>query len=309
MKQYGKVEGGYKLGSFISPMLATLSEDPAFDDPKWIFEIKWDGYRAVAELDGDNTKLYSRNGLSFNKAYAKIFDALTKIKQRAVLDGEIVVYDEKGLPSFQAIQNYKTRSNAAIQYQVFDILELNGIDLKKKTVLERKQILKDFLPESNLIKYCDHFEGEGKILFEHVAKVGIEGIIAKKSNSAYQVGKRTKEWLKIKNVMVDDFVIVGWTDPKESRSYFGALMLARKDKGKLIFAGTVGTGFDEKTLKSLFAKLKPKERSTSPMSVPFKVEKGMHYVEPFYIAQVQYQEMTADGHVRHPSFLGLRNDK
>jgi DNA ligase D-like protein (predicted ligase) len=308
MKQYGKVEGGYKLGSFVSPMLATLSEDPAFDDPKWIFEIKWDGYRAVAELKGADTRLYSRNGLSFSKAYPKIFDALAKIKKQAVLDGEIVVY-ENGMPSFQAIQNYKSRTNAPIQYQVFDILELNGKDLKKKTVVERKQILKDFLPESDVVKYCDHFEGEGKILFEHVAKVGIEGIIAKKATSIYQVGKRTKDWLKIKNVLTDDFVIVGWTDPQNSRSHFGALMLARKEKGKLIYAGTVGTGFDQKTLKSLFDKLKVKARTTSPMSVPFKIERGMHFVEPFYIAQIQYQEMTNDGHVRHPSFLGLRHDK
>lgn len=307
--KYPKIEGGAKLATFISPMLATLSDDPAFDDPKWIFEIKWDGYRAVAELDGLQTKLYSRNGLTFQKAYPKVYDALCKIKSKAVIDGEIVVYDHNGKPSFQNIQNYNSRQNLPIQFQVFDCLSVRGTDITKKPLLERKQILQQLLPPSEVIMYCDHIAEEGTTLFEHASKLGLEGIIAKKINSTYQVGKRTKDWLKIKNVLTEDFVIVGWTDPQNSRKYFGALMLARKDKGKLIFAGTVGTGFTEKLLKELFEKLKPKARKTSPMSVPFKVTQDMHFVEPFYIAQVQYQEMTADGHVRHPSFLGLRADK
>jgi bifunctional non-homologous end joining protein LigD len=304
--KYPKIEGGTKLADFISPMLATLSDDPAFDDPKWIFEIKWDGYRAIGEIDGSKSKLYSRNGLTYQKAYPKIYDALCKLKTNAVVDGEVVVYDYNGKPSFHNIQNYNSRQNLPIQFQVFDCLSLNGKDLTKKTLLERKQILQEFLPESDVIKYCDHFEGQGKVLFEHAAKIGLEGIIAKKATSTYQIGKRSKEWLKIKNVLTQDFVIVGWTDPQNSRKYFGALILARKDKGKLIFAGTVGTGFSEKLLKELFEKLKAKARTTSPMSVPFKITQDMHFVEPFYIAEVQYQEMTADGHVRHPSFIGLK---
>jgi bifunctional non-homologous end joining protein LigD len=307
--QYGRIEGGAKLTSFITPMLASLSDDPAFDSPDWVFEIKWDGYRAVAELAGTNTRFYSRNGLTFHKQYAKVYDALSKLKQRAVIDGEVVVYDLAGKPSFQNIQNYNSRQNLPIQFQVFDCLEVNGKDITKKTLIERKEILKDLLPASDIIQYCDHIETTGTMLYEHASKIGLEGIIAKKSNSKYFAGKRTKEWLKIKNVLTDDFVIIGWTDPQNSRKHFGALILARKESGKLIYSGTVGTGFTEKLLKDLYAKLKPKERRSPPTSVPFKVTQDMHFVEPFYVAQIQYQEMTADGHVRHPSFLGLRFDK
>jgi bifunctional non-homologous end joining protein LigD len=307
--KYVRIEGGSKLGEFISPMLATLSDELAFDDPKWIFEIKWDGYRAVAELKGENTKFYSRNGLSFIKAYPKVYDALLKIDRDAVIDGEVVVYDETGKPSFQSIQNYNSRQRLAIQFQVFDCLRVDGKDITRKPLTERKAILKELLPASDIIKYCDHIEGEGTVLYEHASKIGLEGIIAKKANSPYLIGKRTKDWLKIKNVFTDDFVIVGWTDPQKSRQYFGALIIARLDKGKLIHAGEVGTGFTDRLLKELYEKLKPIERKKSAMSMPIKETKEMHWVEPHFVAQVQYTEMTQDGHVRHPSFLGLRVDK
>jgi bifunctional non-homologous end joining protein LigD len=307
--KYGRIEGGTKLSSFITPMMATLSDDPAFNDPSWVFEIKWDGYRAIAELAGNNSRFYSRNGLTFQKQYAKVYDALVKMKVKAIIDGEVVVYDTAGRPSFQNIQNYNSRQNLPIQFQVFDCLEVNGKDITKKTLVERKEILKDVLPASDIIQYCDHIEAEGKTLYEHASKMGLEGIIAKKSNSKYFAGKRSKEWLKIKNVLTDDFVIIGWTDPQKSRKYFGGLILGRKENGKLIHAGTVGTGFTDNLLKELYTKLKTKERRTPPTSVPFKVTQDMHFVEPFYVAQVQYQEITADGLVRHPSFLGLRLDK
>jgi bifunctional non-homologous end joining protein LigD len=307
--KYVRIEGGVKLSSFISPMLATLSEDPAFDDPKWIFEIKWDGYRAIAELNGEETKFYSRNGLSYVNAYPKVYEALKKIKTKAIIDGEVVVFDYQGKPSFNALQNYNSRQNLAIQFQAFDCLEVMGKDITKLNVLERKTILKELLPESDVIKYCDHFVGEGKLLFEHAVKVGLEGIIAKKASSTYTIGKRTKDWLKVKNVNTDDFVIVGYTDPQASRKYFGSLIIARIDKGKLIHAGEVGTGFTEKLLKELYEKLKPIERKKSPMSTPIKETKDMHWVEPHFVAQVKYTEITQDGHVRHPSFLGLRIDK
>jgi bifunctional non-homologous end joining protein LigD len=306
MKQYGRIEGGSKLGSFISPMLATLSDDPAFDNPKWIYEIKWDGYRAVAELNGNDTRFYSRNGLTYQKAYPKVFNELVKIKTKAVIDGEVVVYDHNGKPSFNAIQNYNSRQNVAIQYQVFDCLELEGKDISKLQLVQRKELLKELLPESGIIKYCDHIEEQGMVLFEHASKIGLEGSIAKRADSKYFVGKRTKEWLKIKNALVEEFVITGWTDPQSSRKYFGALIIARKDKGKLIYAGEVGTGFTDKMLKDLYEKLKAKERRSSAMADTFKVLQSMHFVDPFYVCEVQYTEITADGHVRHPSFLRLK---
>src|SRR4051812_23239555 len=150
--KYVKIEGGVKLASFISPMSATLSDEPAFDDPKWLFEIKWDGYRAVAELKGKDTRLYSRNGLSFAKAYPKVYNELVKFKFDAVLDGEIVVFRD-GMPSFQAIQNYKSTQSLPIQFMVFDCLQWKGKDLTKMKLVERKEILKSILPANDIIKY------------------------------------------------------------------------------------------------------------------------------------------------------------
>jgi bifunctional non-homologous end joining protein LigD len=306
--KFVKIEGGVKLSKFITPMSATLSDEPPFDNPDWIFEIKWDGYRAIAELKGKDTLLYSRNGLSFVKAYPKVFNELSKLKFDAVLDGEVVVFRD-GMPSFQAIQNYKSTQNLAIQFIVFDCLQLKGKDLTKMKLTERKEILKDILPENDILKYCDHVEGDGIALFEQARKINLEGIIAKRSDSKYFPGKRSKEWLKIKNINVDDFKIVGWTDPKASRQYFGALLLAREIDGALVFSGEVGTGFTHELLKSLHAKLKPLEVDKCPLDVPIKGEKGYHWVKPKYSAQIQYSEITDDGSARHPSFLGLRIDK
>jgi bifunctional non-homologous end joining protein LigD len=306
--KYVKIQGGVKLTSFIAPMSATLSDDPPFDDPKWLFEIKWDGYRAVAELMGKETRFYSRNGLSYNKAYPKIFNELVKLKIDATLDGEVVVFRD-GLPSFQAIQNYKSTQNLPIQFVVFDCLRLNGNDLTKVKLIERKELLKSILPENDIIKYCDHVEADGIALFEQATKMKLEGIIAKRMDSKYYSDKRSKEWLKIKNVNVDDFKIIGWTDPKASRQYFGALLLAREVEGELVYSGEVGTGFTNDLLKSLYAKIQPLEIDECPLNLPVKKEKDFHWAKPKYSAQVQYVEITEDGHVRHPSFLGLRKDK
>jgi bifunctional non-homologous end joining protein LigD len=289
-------------------MSATLSDKPAFDDPKWLFEIKWDGYRAVAELMGKDTRFYSRNGLSYIKAYPKVYNELVKLKSDAVIDGEVVVFRD-GLPSFQAIQNYKSTQRLPIQFIVFDCLHYKGKDLTKLKLIERKEILKDILPENDVVRYCDHVEDEGIALFEQARKINLEGIIAKKKDSTYTPDKRSKEWLKIKNVNVDDFKIIGWTDPKASRQYFGALLLAREEDDQLIFAGEVGTGFTHELLKSLYLKLHPLEIDKCPLDSPVKKEKGFHWTKPKFSAQVQYAEMTDDGHVRHPSFLGLRKDK
>jgi bifunctional non-homologous end joining protein LigD len=307
--KYVKIEGGVKLSTYITPMLATLSDDPIFDHPDWVFEVKWDGYRAVAELGGSDTRFYSRNGLLFNKAYPKVYEALKTIKEKAVLDGEVVVIDKSGLPSFQALQNYKSTQNLPIQFYVFDCLLLKGKDLTKLPLLERKKILQDFLPQDNVIRYCDHVEEQGKALFEHAKKSGLEGIIAKHARSKYTPGKRTKEWLKIKNVLTDDFVIVGYTDPGGSRQYFGSLFLAWKKNGKLTFAGGVGTGFTERLLKELYTKLRPIGRERPPVELPIRETKDMHWVEPVYVCQIKYAEITEEGLVRHPSFLGLRIDK
>ena len=307
--RYKKIEGAEKLQKVIQPMLAQSTDRPAFDDPEWIFEIKWDGYRAIAEINGADRKLYSRNGLSFAVAYKKVFDALATIPHRAVLDGEIVVIDKEGRPSFQNLQNYSSHTRLAIHYYVFDCLSLDGRDLTSLPLLERKKLLKEIIPESEYIRYCDHISGEGIAFFHAVQEKNLEGIIAKKSESPYAIGKRTPYWLKIRNIKQDEAVIVGYTAPKGSREGFGSLLLAQYQKKKLTYIGNVGTGFNTASLRELIRKLQPLSRSTSPLDVPVKVPGDTTWVEPQFVCNVKYTEMTTDGILRHPVFLGLRVDK
>jgi len=237
-------------------MKAQLSDQPAFNSPEWFFEIKWDGYRAVAEISKKANRLYSRNGLTFDKAYPKIFSALKEIKDDAVIDGEIVVFGDDAKPSFQKLQNYKNTDSYPIQYYVFDCLEFRGKSITNLPLVERKEILKKLIPEdSQYIRYCDHVEDEGKHLFKEMQKMKLEGMIAKRKDSAYYPGKRTSDWLKIKNIQGQEAVIVGFTAPKGSRRYFGSLLLAVRKKGKLTSIGNVGTGFTDKILKDVYGKL------------------------------------------------------
>jgi bifunctional non-homologous end joining protein LigD len=307
--KYPRIEGGRKLTSFVSPMKAQLSDLPAFDSKDWLFEIKWDGYRAIAEVSKKETRLYSRNGLTFDNAYPKVFEALKAVKKDVVLDGEIVVYSEDGKPSFQKLQNYKNTDRYPIQYLVFDCLALKGKDLTSLPLVERKAILKKLLPESPVIMYCDHVEDYGKAFFAEVKKIGLEGIIAKKKLSTYQIGKRTSDWLKVKNVQGQEAIIVGYTEPKGSRNYFGSLVLAVKKKGKLVPIGNVGTGFTERSLKELHQKLKPLQRKTSPLGAAVKDASDVTWVEPTLVCNIRFTEITKDGSVRHPVFEGLRVDK
>jgi bifunctional non-homologous end joining protein LigD len=307
--KYVKIEGSRKLSSFVEPMKAQLTDQPAFDSPDWIFEIKWDGYRAIAEINKAGNKLYSRNGLTFDKAYTKIFDGLKAIKNEAIIDGEIVVFDEHGKPNFQKLQNYHNRDKYAIQFLVFDIIELQGKSLTNQPLVERKKILRELLPPSNLIRYCDHVENQGVVLFKQMQKMNLEGMIAKKKNSKYYIGRRTSHWLKIKNVQSQEAIIVGFTDPKGARQYFGSLLLAVKNKGKLVSIGNVGTGFNDKSLKDLHTKLKKIVRKTSPLDIPIKEMPDITWVEPDLVCNIKFSEITDDGSVRHPVFQGLRIDK
>ncbi|HEX8041494.1 MAG TPA: non-homologous end-joining DNA ligase, partial [Chryseosolibacter sp.] len=196
-----------------------------------------------------------------------------------------------------------------IQYFVFDILELEGKSLMSRPLTERKEILRKLLPESKVIRYCDHVENEGRMLFKEMQKMNFEGMIAKKKDSKYYVGRRTSDWLKIKNVQSQEAIIVGFTDPKGSRQHFGSLLLAVRNKGKLVSIGNVGTGFNEKSLKDLHDKLKRIVRKTSPLDVPMKETPDITWVEPQLVCNIKFSEMTDDGSVRHPVFQGLRIDK
>src|SRR5260221_1925796 len=306
--KYVRIEGSKKLGSFIKPMMAQLSDQPAFDSPDWIFEIKWDGYRAIAEI-GEVARLYSRNGLTFDKAYIKVFEALKAIEQNAIIDGEIVVFDETGMPNFQRLQNYRNRDKGIIQFHVFDCIEHNGKRITHLPLIERKQILQNLLPKSEVIKYCGHVENDGKAFYEGVLKMNLEGMIAKNKKSQYQIGRRTSDWLKIKNVNTQEAIIIGFTKPKGTRSYFGSLLLAMNVNGQLTSIGGVGTGFTEKSLKDIYGKLKSIIRQTSPLDVPIKQTPDMTWVEPILVCDIKFTEITEDGSVRHPVFQGLRIDK
>jgi bifunctional non-homologous end joining protein LigD len=288
-------------------MLAKL-HDKAFDREGWIFEIKWDGYRAVAEVNGKNSRLYSRNGLAFENEYAVVFEELKRIKKKMVLDGEIVAFGENGMPSFQAIQQYDPATTPLVYY-VFDILSLNGKSLKNSPLLERKQILKDLLPESDIIKYCDHVEDNGKEFFELMQKQGLEGMIAKRGDSRYIEDSRSSDWLKVKHMLTDEAVIAGYTAPRGGRNYFGALILGSYENGKLKYIGHTGTGFNQKTLKEVYGKLQDLVTDTSPFEDKIKVNSPVTWVKPKLVCNLKFTEVTADGNRRHPVFMGLRKDK
>ncbi|WP_462221959.1 ATP-dependent DNA ligase, partial [Ferruginibacter sp.] len=198
-----------KLENFIRPMLSKET-DTAFDDKEWLFEIKWDGYRAISEIKNGAVKLYSRNGLSFDNTYPTIFNALKKISHNAVLDGEIVVLNKDGKSNFQQLQHYEENNAVQLYYYVFDILLLNGKNVFELPLIERKKLLKKLINKNDTIKYSDHVTGTGKALFNIAVKKGLEGIMAKKANSNYHKGIRTADWLKIKQHKSTEVIITGY---------------------------------------------------------------------------------------------------
>lgn len=300
-------ETSKKFTRFIHPMAARLHQG-AFDDKDWVFEIKWDGYRAIAEINQGNVKLYSRNGLDFSADYATIYEALKKLNIHAVLDGEIVAFDEKGNPDFQQLQNAKnTKTN--LVYHVFDLLYLDGKSVEQLPLLKRKQLLQQLLPEATFIKYADHVSGSGKDFFAVMQERGLEGMMAKRANSIYEEGKRSNDWLKIKHVQTDEAIICGYTEPKGARKYFGALLLGMYRQGKLSYIGHAGTGFDAETLKSLYDTMQAYKTDKSPFSQKVKINSPVTWLQPELVANIKYTEVTQEGIRRHPVFMGLRKDK
>lgn len=296
-----------KFSKFIRPMTALLRDKP-FDDPDWLFEIKWDGYRAIAECAGDESRLYSRNGLNFGTRYDAVFDAVSGLKTKMILDGEIVAFDAKGNPDFQLLQN--AGSNAAeLLYYVFDILELNGESLKSLPLTDRKELLREALPENGIIQYCDHVVETGNDFFKVMTERGLEGMIAKKCSSLYVEGARSPEWLKVKHLLTDEAVIAGFTAPRGERKRFGALILGEYQKGRLVYIGHAGTGFTAKTLESLYQSMQPYVQKESPFDVKVPVNAAVTWLKPALVANVKFSQITKDGIRRHPVFMGLREDK
>jgi bifunctional non-homologous end joining protein LigD len=293
----------------VKPMLATLING-AFDSPDFIYEIKWDGYRALALIEDGKVALYSRNLKDFNSAYPSIVKVLAKVRRSALFDGEIVAYDQKGLPSFQALQNIGTLPGTKIEYIIFDILYLDGKELLGENLLRRKEILQKVLNKYPALTYSDHIEGNGIEFFKHAVKNNLEGIMAKRKSSKYIPGHRSDSWLKIKHHRTDEAVIAGFTEPRGARSYFGALVLGQyKKDDEFVFVGHTGTGFNEATLRSLYKKMKPLITAKSPFRKKVPINSPITWVRPKLIAELKFTEWTTGGNMRHPVFLGLRADK
>ena len=289
-------------------MLATAVDKP-FSSSEWLFELKLDGYRAIAEMTHGKLFFYSRNGLSLIKKYPTIVTALRKIKTDIVLDGEVVLLNEKGRPDFQKLQNYGQNKNYQLVYYVFDILSHDGKDLKTLPLIERKKLLKKVLKKSGPVRFCSHVEEHGDDFFKAVKGEDMEGIIAKKKDSRYNPGLRTREWLKIKYHKSQEAIIVGFTEPRGSRQHFGSLLLAEYDHDKLKYIGHAGTGFTESVLSELYQKMKPLVTRHSPLPTLVKTNNKVTWVRPKLVCEVSYSEITRDGQLRHPVFKGLRPDK
>lgn len=280
----------------------------AFDDEDWVFEIKWDGYRAIADLS-DEPLFYSRNGISFLSKFEKVAKDFTLQKHKMILDGEIVAYDENGRPNFQLLQQICDNPDLALVYQVFDILWLNGHSTEELPLIQRKELLKEALVETDVIKYCDHIQENGISFFSQMKKMKLEGMIAKKADSEYTENHRTSDWLKIKFTKTEEAIICGFTEPRGSREGFGALILGKYIDGKLIYSGHTGTGFNRESIMELHKRLQKIVVKNSPFESKPKTNMPVTWTQPDLVCEIKYSEITKDGIFRHPVFVALREDK
>jgi bifunctional non-homologous end joining protein LigD len=307
----------------IQPMLASIAEEP-FDNPNWLFEIKWDGYRVVSFIENGTVRMVSRNQNDLGPRYPELRELPKLVKAKsAILDGEVVVLDEQGRPSFSLMQQRTgiraqgrqsaSRPDLPIIYYVFDLIYLDGYDLRRVALDDRKRVLRQILPSGEMVRYSDHQAGQGVALFQAAKQKGLEGILAKKCNSCYEE-RRSREWLKIKITQTVDCVIGGYTDPEGARQYFGSLALGLyNDKKHLIHVGNAGTGFNQAMLKQIWGVLKEIETKKSPFTGPVDA-KNVHWVKPERVAEVKFSEWTHETSegglkLRAPVFLGLREDK
>jgi bifunctional non-homologous end joining protein LigD len=294
-----------KIPFRVSPMLATLVDAP-FARPGWIFEEKYDGVRMLAYKEGSRVSLISRNDIDRTERYPRIAQPIQKLKpDTLVLDGEVVIFDAKELSRFQLLQ----RSTGNPEYAVFDCLYLNGKDLRREPLTERRARLESVLKPGKGLRLSAKLASDGMEAFKIASKRGFEGLVAKNLTSIYQ-SKRSRDWLKVKVHQEQEFVIGGFTAPKGSRDEFGALLLGVYQKNDLHYAGKVGTGFDSVTLKDLHRKFKPLVQSNSPFLADDNIdEREVTFLKPKLVAQISFTEWTGDNRLRHPVYLGLRDDK
>ncbi len=284
-------------------MLATLVDKP-FDRPGWVYEEKYDGYRILAYKEGKRVTLYSRNAKDRTHSFSEVASAISALPDGTLLlDGEVVAFDKNLVSRFQLLQ----QGEAPYVYMVFDCLYRAGKDLRSRPLPERREALEKAIGEAERLFPSRRLAANGLKAYEAAKKKGWEGIVAKDTGAPYVEGRSTK-WLKVKVHQEEEFVIVGFTAPAGSRTHFGALLLGAYRGADLIYVGKVGTGFTQKTLNSLSAKLRPLARKTPPVENPPR-EKGAVWVAPKLVAQIAFHELTADQRLRQPVFLRLRDDK
>ncbi|HXD77791.1 MAG TPA: DNA ligase D [Puia sp.] len=302
----------------LPPMLATLVDKP-FDEPGWSYEVKWDGYRAIAYLKKGKVELRSRNNKSFDKYYP-VFDALRGWPVDAVVDGEIVVLGPNGQSDFGKLQNWRSEADGTLVYYLFDLLWLDGRDLTGVPLAGRRALLESIVPAGDTIRFSESFETDGKAFYEKASQLGLEGIMAKKTDSRYVPGIRTREWLKIKTSSRQEVVIGGFTRNEDSPKLFSALLAGVYENGKLQYIGKIGTGFSGKQQEALMSKFRPLIQKKCPFTNepdvnqpsrfrPNPAEAKATWLKPSLVAEVAFRELTSDGVMRHPSFQGLREDK
>lgn len=305
-------------------MLATLVEKP-FDDPEWLFEVKWDGYRAIAIIENGQAKFFSRNLNEMTGDFPELLELPSHLKaSAAVLDGEICALDDQGRSSFSLMQQRtgfepsklrrRKRGDVDIVYYVFDLLYLDGYSLFRVKLETRKRLLASLLRTSHLIRYSDHIDEKGIPLYKVAGDKGLEGMVAKKRDSMYSQ-KRSHDWLKVKIRHTQECVIGGYTDPRGSREHFGSIVLGLYDqRGSLLPVGQAGSGFTHKTHEAMWKKLKELETGKSPFSDKPDSSRGLHFVQPQLVAEIKFSEWTHAGaaggsKMRAPVFTGIRFDK
>jgi bifunctional non-homologous end joining protein LigD len=309
-----------KIPTGIKPMLATLVDEP-FDDPDWQYEVKWDGYRALAFINKGEVEIFSRNNKSFNEKFYPIHKLLQEADINAVLDGEILVLDEKGRSNFGDLQNWRSEADGELVYYVFDLLWYDGKNLMDLPLTQRQAILKDILPANDdRLRVSKVFNANGIEFFQAAEKMQLEGIIAKKKSSTYSPDNRSKQWLKVKVHKRQEVVIAGFTKNEDTAKQFSSLLLGVFEGSQLQYVGKVGTGFSDKVQKEMMAQFKPLITDKSPFSIIPDVNKGSRFrpnppkakatwLKPELVCEVAFSEVTSDGVFRHPSFQGMRIDK
>lgn len=308
-----------KFPAIYTPMLATLVDKP-FDQEGWVYEVKWDGYRALAFMNKNTIELVSRNKKSFNEKFYPVYKALQEWNINAVIDGEIIVVDDNGLSDFGALQNWRSEDDGELLFYVFDILWLNGYDLRDLPLSDRRNILRSQIPSNNVIRLSENFEASGSEFFAMAEKMGLEGIIAKKADSTYVSDERSKAWVKIKTQQRHEVVIGGFTQNEGSSKAFSSLLVGVYEGKKLHYTGKVGTGFSDSLQKDMMKQFKKLVQKKCPFTEEPDVNKPSRFrpnppkakaiwLLPELVCEVSYREITNDGVMRHPSFEGMRIDK